>query len=388
MLTNRFVPAHDQRHRSAVLALYRALLRLSGQITISTESQHSTRVNHAISQRIRSRFDANRSCWSTRLIYAALAAGYQVSAHAGQFVDVLSKARDLSSPEYARVLNYVQSRPSTRSRSRPKKPTRRLSSSSKPSLLTPITHPDGTVSYIPTVPPEQDPRWAKGRLPQMGKTAEDMVFLRMRRPQPFSLTQKLIKKRRQTTRQVDIVKRIDTDDMASARDEDHWESLLKKEMSLEGLGQSWMADDMEASYRWSVALSQLWLAWRWERSHLDNTARGEALAALVDAVVDMRNGKTDAVRTAPRAMRSMDGNSGEHLPSNVKVGAQSKYFPLSAALQHLGCKTPSGKEVDPFIEPSWTLLAQNQHHRVQSAIPGFLSEQGATKGAQQGSSQA
>jgi hypothetical protein len=84
-----FVPAHNPRHRSAAFALYRALLRLSRQVAVP--SQRPDSLSNPISQRIRCRFDANRTCWSNRLVYAALAAGYQVSPHA-------LNRRSLSSP--------------------------------------------------------------------------------------------------------------------------------------------------------------------------------------------------------------------------------------------------------------------------------------------------
>lgn len=203
----------------------------------------------------------------------------------------------------------------------------------------------------------------------MAKTAEDTPFLRMRKPQAASLTKKLVKKRAIHQRNVDIIKRIEIDDMTSARDEDYWEWILTRQMSLEGSSWTCETDDLEASYRWGVALSKVWLDWRWERRQRDAAARGDALAALTDAVRDMRMGKTAAEGTAHHEGRLLRGNPDRRLPSNVRIAPNVKVFPLSSAVQRLGTKVPDAQEIDPFIEPCWSLLAHDQHKRLRSAIP-------------------
>lgn len=72
-----FIPGRDQRHRQAVLALYRTLIREAQRVPLP-ESQAAHGTTNPISYLIRKRFASNRSCTSSRLVYAALAAGYQV----------------------------------------------------------------------------------------------------------------------------------------------------------------------------------------------------------------------------------------------------------------------------------------------------------------------
>lgn len=69
-----FVPSRSSRHRTAALALYRALLRAvdrNQQFTNGPSRQY-------VRQAIASRFRANSPYTSVRLVYAAMTAGYKV----------------------------------------------------------------------------------------------------------------------------------------------------------------------------------------------------------------------------------------------------------------------------------------------------------------------
>lgn len=72
-----FIAARDSRHRTAALALYRALLRSANKIPLP-EDVCSAKQSAEVANVVRRRFSKNRPYTSFRLIYAAMAAGYKV----------------------------------------------------------------------------------------------------------------------------------------------------------------------------------------------------------------------------------------------------------------------------------------------------------------------
>jgi hypothetical protein len=77
MARTPFVPARNSRHRAAAIALYRAILRARKHI-VAPEGRHKHEVSQSIMEVARARFDGNKTYTSSRLIYAAMAAGYKV----------------------------------------------------------------------------------------------------------------------------------------------------------------------------------------------------------------------------------------------------------------------------------------------------------------------
>lgn len=68
-----YIPARDCRHRIAVFGLYRALLRSADRIALPA-GEFSTTLSHII----RKQFRRNGYEVSSRLVFAALTAGYKV----------------------------------------------------------------------------------------------------------------------------------------------------------------------------------------------------------------------------------------------------------------------------------------------------------------------
>lgn len=68
-----FIPARDSRHRIAVFALYRALLRAADRVSLPPDE-----FSIGIPQLIRRQFRRNAHEVSSRLSFAALTAGYKV----------------------------------------------------------------------------------------------------------------------------------------------------------------------------------------------------------------------------------------------------------------------------------------------------------------------
>lgn len=74
---SRFVPARDASHRTAALALLRALLRTGRRVPLGKQEfarGYKHPVTFVISERIRN----NMALTSRRLIYSAMVTGYQV----------------------------------------------------------------------------------------------------------------------------------------------------------------------------------------------------------------------------------------------------------------------------------------------------------------------
>jgi hypothetical protein len=72
-----FVAAQNSRHRTAALALYRALQRTARKVPLPPEAKHHGRV-HPISYLVRKRFQDHRNYTSLRLIYSTMTNGYKV----------------------------------------------------------------------------------------------------------------------------------------------------------------------------------------------------------------------------------------------------------------------------------------------------------------------
>lgn len=76
MSRSTFIAARNSRHRTAALALYRALIRTASRIPVAQDVAQKP-----ISQIVRRRVEKNSGYTSFRLIYAAMAAGYKVGYH-------------------------------------------------------------------------------------------------------------------------------------------------------------------------------------------------------------------------------------------------------------------------------------------------------------------
>ncbi|POR34001.1 Uncharacterized protein TPAR_05802, partial [Tolypocladium paradoxum] len=92
-----FIPARDPRHRTAALALYRALLRSASRIPLPGDAPSCK--PGAVARLVRRRFAGNRAYTSLRLVYASMAAGYR-------FLTLFARAQTPGSPEHAQVVHH------------------------------------------------------------------------------------------------------------------------------------------------------------------------------------------------------------------------------------------------------------------------------------------
>ncbi|KAI0133868.1 hypothetical protein BJ170DRAFT_177424 [Xylariales sp. AK1849] len=246
-----FIPAQDSRHRTACLALYRALLALTPKISLPVSLSTAWGPKRdPIAHLIWRAFVRNRPDTSPRLVYPALRAGYRM-------LDTLSRAADPESPEYASILSFLQERLKEREHTlamkkihplnsrNPPKPSSAPNPKSVPLLVrtTPAPtsqNPNPKVSYAAA----QRPR-PRSDLPPGGRRhvpvldmASDFPILRISKPQPRILSRVLTQKIRKRTERQAVLTRMYEEGLSEAEEEDAWERrivrLLKQEVLEKG----------------------------------------------------------------------------------------------------------------------------------------------------------
>ncbi|KAG6015051.1 hypothetical protein E4U43_005820 [Claviceps pusilla] len=368
-----FVPARNSRHRIAALSLYRALLRSAGKIVLPNDLQTQLSRN-AIQHVIRKRFADNRPLTSFRLVYASMVAGYK-------FLSLFSKALDQTSPEYTQITSQLRSsrRPalSPRDQSPPQRPPAR-----EPFLMN-ISQNDSP-HYVPNYTLH-----SKKRTLNLCATADGQPFLRLKKPQPRSLSKMIGRKGMVFQKKIIKCVEVDEDLKQEAALEDQWEGLVAAQMSKEGLSveEYHAANDSHwpsSSYSWSVQLSKLWWEWQLEKMWQDWVARGEALNRIVEQQKSRTQGRGSASSTVVSSSLSARGNppavqGSKTAPERNSTGRpnvsvfSAAPFPfteaIDAELRHLKILPPK-REVDPFIGPRWNALVRSQTPRLSGWIRG------------------
>ncbi|KAI1116501.1 hypothetical protein F5Y14DRAFT_67048 [Nemania sp. NC0429] len=252
------VPARDSRHRTACLALYRALLRLAPKVSLpadlatgwTTSSSSDGRViRNPIAEHVSRAFRRNRADVSPRIVHAALDAGYRM-------LTVLQSAAAAGpgsgSPHHDSVTSFLAARLAERNRSlkarsehiQQRGPRRPDPAAPRPGTLPLLV----SVSPPPTrANPSPRPAYATPHRPRpldaLGGTgrrkvprlemASDFPFLRLTKPQPALLSrvlrQKLLKRAARAVR----FKELGADAMPDAQAEDDWEVIVAEQAARE-----------------------------------------------------------------------------------------------------------------------------------------------------------
>ncbi|KAI0595178.1 hypothetical protein F4775DRAFT_570462 [Biscogniauxia sp. FL1348] len=255
------IPARDSRHRTACLALYRALLELAPKVALPEDLVPPEGRPNPVAQQIRRAFRRNREDVSPRIVYPALRAGYDA-------LSALSAAAEHpSGAEYASVIALLRSRGAERARSAanraspPKQRKLGAPAAAAPPRVDPETGEKlpkpgaprpGTVPLLVNVTPAptlRDPNpkpvydtpsrprplselGGSGRrqVPRLDM-ASDFAMLRLTKPQPAFLsrvlTQKVIKRAERGRLLQDMVE----EGYAEAEGEDNWEMTLAQLLS-------------------------------------------------------------------------------------------------------------------------------------------------------------
>ncbi|KAG6004515.1 hypothetical protein E4U21_001013 [Claviceps maximensis] len=364
-----FIPARNSRHRIAALSLYRALLRSAGKIAIPKDFQ-TQRSGNAIQRAVRKRFVDDRPLTSFRLVYASMAGGYK-------FLSLFSKALDQASPEYAQITSHLRgSQAPQPALSRHDQPQAQRRPAQEPFLVN-ISQTDSP-HYVPsyTLP-------SKKRALNVCATADGQPFLRLKKPQPPSLSKMIGRKGRLFQKKIQRFVEVDDEMKQDAALEDQWENLVAAQMTRESpffnkhhAAHAYDERYPTRTYSWGVQLSKLWWEWQLEKMWQDWIARGQALNRFVDEQRDRDQVRKSASSRAsslhgsvnPPAMKSgrTTTERTSTLRPNVSLYAAAP-FPLSAAIdaQLREAKIlPPKTEVDPFLGPRWNALVRSQTPRL------------------------
>ncbi|PNY25711.1 Uncharacterized protein TCAP_04350 [Tolypocladium capitatum] len=360
-----FIPARDPRHRSAALALCRALLRSASRIPLPTDVRAAT--PGVVGQLVKRRFVGNRAYTSLRLVYAAMAAGYD-------FLTLFAKAQTPGSPEHAQVVHHIRTRLSSAAAARaahppPRKPPAR--SFAEP-LITNTAPPGRPPAYTSSVLPR--PRSAlpadrPRRVPSLCTTANDQPFLRIKKPQPRALSRMVGRKDRVFQRKIYRIVDIDEELVPGAALEDEWDRLVADQMRREAAGPGGEGGGPKTTFSWSVQLARLWWEWRVEKTWQDWTARGTALNELVEreralAEQEMAGSAKPEGRDPAQDQRRRATPPRGHVRPNVAEHSAPPLPLLSAINTRLGRDALDEEGEDPFLSPSWTALVEAEQPRL------------------------
>lgn len=367
----RYVAARDPRHRLAVLALYRALLRSARRVPLPDRAASALPPAGPLAHIIRARFSKNRPYTSLRLIYASLAAGYR-------FLTLLAKARTPASPDHAFVLDRVRSCLASAAipAASPSPSSSQPSTSQAPRvpLISNIAPPGSPPTYRSSILPRprssfQGPR----RIPVLCTTANGLPFLRMKKPQPSALSSMVGRKDRLFANRVRKVVQIDEQLAYDAALEDEWDRLVDSQQRRETAAQGCPDDaqDPTSTFSWSVQLARLWWEWKLDLMWEDWLARGRAYSILVEEERSLA--EQEKMHQSPNTT-SQHHSPSHHPPSPVPPSWQPNVEPhpapalplLSAIRRRLGHLPPPSAAAfeDPFLSPAWHVLVQSQRSKM------------------------
>ncbi|KAI0442672.1 hypothetical protein F4803DRAFT_350471 [Xylaria telfairii] len=227
------VPARNSRHRTACLALYRALLRLAPQVSLPGDLARGWGAGkNPITIHIRRAFRRNVADTSPRIVYPALSAGY------GMISVLHAAATQPTSTHHASVITFLQSRLAERQRSlanRPPPPTGPKPGSPRPGTLpllvqvAPATHGRAAVYRTPHRPRPQSELGGTGRrqIPRLD-VATDFPFLRLTKPQPAVLSRVLRQKGAKRVARMELLITLEEEHRAAAVLEDEWDAEISR----------------------------------------------------------------------------------------------------------------------------------------------------------------
>ncbi|KAM0479035.1 hypothetical protein ACHAPX_005014 [Trichoderma viride] len=388
MSRSTFIAARNSRHRTAALALYRALLRTASKVPVPLEdaTQKSSKEVKAnpIVRTVRKRFAKNKPYTSFRLIYAAMTAGYK-------FLNLLTNAQTPNSPEHNRVINHLQSMRQTAAASRavpqpPRKPDPILPPEPLLINVAKATEPPKYASNI--LPRPRDSLKGPGprKVPSVSATADGQPFVRLRKPQPHAMSKMIGRKTNIFNDRIMNILDVDEWTASQAALEDEWDRMMDKLLAKgnpeKTESQAFPRRPLDENYfpmgetfGWSVQLSRLWWEWKVEKTWEDWTARGEAFHELVEqerSLAEKERGrsendllKKDNRRATARLRR--DAEEFDDAPPNVGVSDTTGLPLLQALRSNLHKNTnsmPDEAPHDPFLSPAWATLVKTEQGRM------------------------
>ncbi|KAF9880560.1 hypothetical protein CkaCkLH20_01602 [Colletotrichum karsti] len=281
MPKSQFIPARSSRHRIAVIALFRALLREGRSINLPKDVHRKGR--SPVAELVKRGFERNKADVSPRLVFAALSAGYK-------FLTFFKNAQTEGSNEHNDILAYLREKNKLIARAeakqRPRRKPRQLKPDYKP-LLQKVSKPDEPPEYIsPIFPRPRDSFKGRRKIPHLIATASQHVFLRHKRgPQPLAVGHVLRRKQARKVKLDETMLDLKDDMLFEARSEDTWDRIVEETLRENGAGkeESMKRNDGPPPFKYADSISDSY-------EHLSNsitTWRAEEVAkmkTLVEAV--------------------------------------------------------------------------------------------------------
>ncbi|EPE08738.1 ubiquitin-conjugating enzyme [Ophiostoma piceae UAMH 11346] len=311
-----FIPARSSRHRTACLALYRALVKEGKRVPlpehVNTCAADKPYVN-PIQLFIRRSFRQNKRDTSPRLVTAALDAGHNM-------LRVLSDARIAGSKENSSVVAFLeknkppvhvtyrqwQKKKKIENERRAQEATARGDAPRVP-LLTRRVVPgtekkvkDGVGNFVTTYEyeyvPSKDPKPlselpGRRRVPRLITEASGIPFLRLRKKQPLVLSKIIQHRRERRATRSGLVSELTREGLDFAAQEDLWEDNLARAVAESGQDPIKEPGDVadtkgnknrSTTYRQSVALGIAYISAQLNVEVVDMLARSKAYLTIID----------------------------------------------------------------------------------------------------------
>ncbi|KAL3299971.1 DNA repair protein [Colletotrichum asianum] len=277
MPKQQFIAARSSRHRIAVVALFRALLREGREVTLPQDVCRKGK--NPVPDLIRRGFQRNKADVSPRLIFAALSAGYK-------FLTFFKNARIPESREQAEIITYLRQKNEHIARAEAKKrpgrkPRGPATPPSKP-VLQRISADGEEPEYVSRLfPRPRDSFEGRRKIPQVIVTAQGHTFLRHKRPQPRVVSDILRRKTWRKARINEASIEMTECDYAAAREEDEWDSLVDEQLRAAGQHSRGGRSASTSTYYQSVQDSYYHMIGQIDRERQNELAKAKALIEAV-----------------------------------------------------------------------------------------------------------
>ncbi|CAM1505728.1 Fc.00g113650.m01.CDS01 [Cosmosporella sp. VM-42] len=360
MVRSVFVPSRNSRHRTAALALYRALIKTGRKIPLPHSLPHPRPIN-PVAQLIKKRFAKNINYTSLRLVYTSMAAGYK-------FLTLLTKGQTPNSPEHIEIVNHLRSRFKAFALNNTKRPPLIPISEYAPPLLTKVSGPSDLPEYASTIRPRPRTAFEGGRkVPHVVATAEGQPFLRDRKPQPRVLSRAIRRRDAVMVRKVSKIGNLEQQIIPAAEEEDNWDRLIRKQTKLEGLEDQQHLERPLENYTWNAQLSRIWGERQIEKTWKDWVARGKALQQIVNDESFLAGKESGGGATSHDEDSSRQDNSLDSDGKTASTGTSINGTLAASAFE------------DPFLSDEWAASVQkaeakyfkeDRHQKYQQSNPG------------------
>ncbi|KAJ0316993.1 hypothetical protein Brms1b_005198 [Colletotrichum noveboracense] len=257
MPKQQFIAARSSRHRIAVIALFRALLREGREVTLPQDVCRKGK--NPVPDLIKRGFQRNKADVSPRLIFAALSAGY--------------KNEHIARAE-------AEKRPG-------RKPRGPATPPPKP-VLQRISADGEEPKYVSRLfPRPRDSFEGRRKIPQVIVTAQGHTFLRHKRPQPRVVSDILRRKTWRKARINEVSIEMTECDYAAAREEDEWDRLVDEQLRAAGQHSRVDHSPSTSTYYQSVQDSYYHMIGQIDAERRNELARAKALIEAVKGEEEM-----------------------------------------------------------------------------------------------------